>query len=93
MSNYSSIFHADIKLADMLNINPQLILMLPRFNIGLGFGEKRVEEVCQQNNVPVNLFLLLCNVYTFDSYIPSQEEINQIDGSILVKYLKESHTA
>lgn len=92
MSNYSSIFHADIKLADMLNINPQLILMLPRFNIGLGFGEKRVEEVCQQNNVPVNLFLLLCNVYTFDSYIPSQEEINQIDGSILVKYLKESHT-
>ena len=54
--------------------------------------EKKVEEVCQQNNVPVNLFLLLCNVYTFDSYFPSQEEINQIDGAILVKYLKESHT-
>jgi hypothetical protein len=41
MCNYSSIFQADIKLADMLNINPQLILMLPRFNIGLGFGEKK----------------------------------------------------
>lgn len=91
MSNHSFIFHAEIKLADMLNINPQLILMLPRFNIALGFGEKRVDEICQQNNVPVDLFLLLCNVYTFNDYFPSENEIREINGVSLVNYLKESH--
>lgn len=84
-------FNKNIKLADLLNINPQLILMLPRFDIALGFGEKRVKDVCEENNVPVELFLMLCNVYTFDDYLPLKEEIAEIDGASLIHYLKESH--
>lgn len=89
--NTLNLIHENMKLVDMLNENPQLILMLPRFEIGLGFGEKHIKEVCQQNDVPVSLFLLLCNVYTFDAYLPSQSAIKEVEGSALVSYLEASH--
>lgn len=79
------------KFIELLNYNPQLILMLPRFGMKLGFGEKRVEEICKMNDVPVFMFLLLCNVYSFDDYMPSDEEIKEIDGKTLVNYLIASH--
>ncbi|MBR4814422.1 MAG: hemerythrin domain-containing protein [Paludibacteraceae bacterium] len=74
-----------------MDVNPQLILMLPRFGMKLGFGEKRIEEICRSEEVPVSLFLMLCNVYTFDDYVPSDEEIRAIQGEWLVRYLKASH--
>ncbi len=79
------------KLEELLEANPQLILMLPRFKMKLGFGEKRVEEVCKEGNVPINLFLLLCNVYTFDQYTPTEEDIQSIDKEHLINYLIASH--
>lgn len=86
-----ALFQRNQKLADILNDNPQLILMLPRFDIGLGFGEKKVKEVCEENHISTELFLMLCNVYTFDDYLPSEEEIRTIDSEALTDYLKASH--
>ncbi|MBO4804583.1 MAG: hemerythrin domain-containing protein [Paludibacteraceae bacterium] len=86
-----TIFTEKQKLTELLEVNPQLILMLPRFDMKLGFGEKRVGEICHASGVPSELFLLLCNVYTFDSYEPTEEEIASIDGKMLVKYLIASH--
>lgn len=79
-------------MTELLEINPQLILMLPRFDMKLGFGEKRVGEICDENHVPSSLFLLLCNVYSFDSYEPTEDEIAAIDGKHLVDYLIASHS-
>lgn len=79
-------------MTELLEINPQLILMLPRFDMKLGFGEKRVGEICDENHVPSSLFLLLCNVYSFDSYEPTEDEIAAIDGKHLVDYLVASHS-
>lgn len=79
------------RFIELLNYNPQLILMLPRFGMKLGFGEKRVGEICKMNDVPVFMFLLLCNVYSFDDYMPSDEEIKEIEGKTLVDYLVASH--
>ena len=84
-------FIARQKFSDVLDVNPQLILMLPRFGMKLGFGEKRIEEICRSEEVPVSLFLMLCNVYTFDDYMPSDEEIRAIEGEWLVRYLEASH--
>lgn len=79
------------KFIELLNYNPQLILMLPRFGMKLGFGEKRVEDICEMNNVSSFMFLLLCNVYSFDDYMPTEDEIKDIDANALVKYLIASH--
>ena len=53
-----------MKLSDLLIRNPQLILMLPRFDIGLGFGDKRVVDICKKHNV--NFHPLEC---LFKSYL------------------------
>lgn len=80
-----------MKMADIIAANHNVILLLPRFGIPLGFGEKSVQEVCSSANVPVDFMLLVCNLYTFDDYMPSIQEVSAIDMSPLVPYLKASH--
>ena len=84
-------FTARMKLADLIAANHNLILLLPRFDIPLGFGEKSVREVCAASNVPVDFMLLICNVYTFDDYLPDMEQLAATDMSLLVPYLEASH--
>lgn len=84
-------FSPRMKLADIIAANHNIILLLPRFGIPLGFGEKSVREVCTAAGVPVDFMLLVCNLYTFDDYLPSIEEVSSIDMSLLVPYLKASH--
>lgn len=84
-------FTPRMKLADIIAANHNIILLLPRFGIPLGFGEKSVQEVCSAAGVPVDFMLLVCNLYTFDDYMPSIQEVSAIDMRPLVPYLKASH--
>lgn len=84
-------FTENTKLADAIASHPSLIQLLPRFNISLGFGDKKIGEICETFNVPTNLFLIVCNIYSSDSYRPSLQEISNTDIVHLVSYLKESH--
>ncbi len=84
-------FSAKMRLSDLILANHNLILMLPRLGISLGFGDKSVETVCKEYGLSVDFFTLLCNVYTFDYYEPSTREIQQTDMSQLLPYLKASH--
>jgi len=81
-----------MKLADLIQANHNLILMLPRFGITLGFGDKSVAEVCSRNSVAVDFFLLICNVYSFNSYLPDVKTINATDMMPLLPYLRASHS-
>ncbi len=85
------IFSAKMRLSDLITANHNLILMLPRFGVSLGFGDCSVQEVCEQYHLPVDFFTLICNVYTFEDYSPSAEEIQQTDMSPLLPYLRVSH--
>ncbi|MDR2385159.1 MAG: hemerythrin domain-containing protein [Tannerella sp.] len=84
-------FTEKMKLADIISANHNLILMLPRFGIPLGFGDKSVSNVCKQNKVSTDFFLLVCNVYTFDNYIPDNKNIISINMELLIPYLLASH--
>lgn len=84
-------FSSRMKLADLIAANYNIILLLPRFDIPLGFGEKSVREVCAAANVPVDFILLICNLYTFDDYLPQIEDLASVDMSPLVPYLTASH--
>lgn len=87
-----NLFTSRMKLADIITANHNIILLLPRFGIPLGFGDKSVREVCTANNVPVDFMLLICNVYTFDDYLPDIESLAATDMRPLLKYLEESHS-
>lgn len=90
MNDYT-VFSAKMRLSDLVAANHNLILMLPRFGISLGFGDKSVQEVCEMYHLPVDFFTLICNVYTFEHYQPSTREIQQTDMTPLLSYLKASH--
>lgn len=86
-----SLFHEKMKLADLLLANYRLLYVFPSFDIGLGFGEATVAQACREKRIPAELFLLVCNVYTFDDYIPDIRTLTQIPLEDLMKYLRNSH--
>ena len=84
-------FTGRMKMADMIASNYDLILMLPRFGISLGFGDKSVKEVCREFDVDENFFLTVCNIYSFDDYQPDDEELSRIDRRQVAEHLRASH--
>ena len=80
-----------MKIADVVAANHTLILAMPRFGISLGFGERSVQEICEQYGLPVDFVLLIFNVYTFDDYLPDGDDLERTDFSPLVPYLEASH--
>lgn len=85
-------FVPKMKLSDLLLTNHNLILMLPRFGIELGFGEKSIDEVCKQYHVSTSLFLMICNVYTYSDYVPEEQDLNRENMQELLPYLSASHS-
>lgn len=82
---------AKMKMADVLTEYNVLIGLFPRLGISLGFGEKNVAQVCQDDYVSLPMFLLISNVYTQDSYLPEVEELKQCPIEDIVRYLANSH--
>lgn len=84
-------FTEDQKLADLLIENYRLLTVFPYFDIALGFGEKTVRQICVEKNISLPLFLLVCNVSSFDDYIPSEDIIKKTPAKDFVDYLRISH--
>lgn len=86
-----SLFSEKMKLADLIFTNYRLLYVFPCFGIDLGFGESTVRQVCEKNGISTSLFLLVCNVYTFDKYTPDTNALTQIPLNDLIGYLRNSH--
>ena len=86
MSRYYS---PEDKMITLISEDYQLIQVMTRFGLRLGFGDKTVEEVCSEAGVDCNTFLAVVNFVvegftTFDASHPLS-----IRG--LMHYLKQSH--
>lgn len=86
-------FSSKMKLADLIDINFNLLSLLPRLNVSLALGGHTIEDVCRECSLDVNTFLLLCNVYTYDEYVPSGEILGKSNVENIVSYLKSSHSS
>ena len=84
-------FTKDTKLAELLTEDRRLLQLLPRFGVGLGFGDRSVEQVCQMNHVNTELFLMVCKIYSDSNFKPVQKELRLIDMRDLLSYLRASH--
>ena len=80
------------KMADVIFQNPTLLTVLPRFGIKLGFGEKTVSKICEDYTIDEHIFILICNIHTFDNYAPSDDELENINIKSIIKYLDASHS-
>lgn len=82
-SNYC---HSD-RLRDLIADNPKLLMVISRFGIPLGFGDARVEDVCQNNGVDCPTFLAVANFISHHSV-----EVGDIDPAAMMGYLRRAHS-
>ena len=87
----SRLFSSDSRLSDLVTAHPSLLAMLTRLGISLGYGDRSIADVCESSGVDAEFFLLICNVYTFNNYVPSTATILGTDMRDLVPYLEKSH--
>lgn len=89
-ANYISHYHDSDNMSSLISNNKKMLLILHRFGIAFGFGNKSIEEVCKLNNVDTNTFLAVVNqILTGDK----SEHIKYSNISIndLHKYLLHAH--
>lgn len=79
-----------MKMADVIT-GPEQLSILERLNIHLGFGEATIEEICKKYNLSTNLFIIICSIYSSDSYTPNIEGLTKYDISRIIGYLQKSH--
>ena len=70
--------------------HPQLLPLFPRFNLKLGFGEKSVEEVCEDYHVNADFFLEIAKAYLDDLYVPA-EGLSLFSLTTMVNYIASTH--
>jgi len=80
-----------MKLADLVELNHNLLAVLSRLGVSLGFGEHTIDEACRLHGVSTDAFLLICNVYNFGGYVPSEGALDRADVRDIMKYLHNSH--
>jgi len=80
------------KMSDLICENYPMLLVMSRFGIALGFGEKNIGDVCRMNNVDAGVFLTVVNFLSAEDAEPFVEDV---DDSVLVgtliSYLHNSH--
>lgn len=89
MNDY--IYSPTDNLSALVTAQPELLLTLSHFGIPMGFGDKTIAQVCHENGVNPEFFLLICQVYSNDNFLPSQHEIMDTPMDGLVPYLLQSH--
>lgn len=87
----SRLFSSESRMSDLITAYPSLLTLLKRLGLSLGFGDRSIADVCQESGVVTSFFLLICNVYTFNNYVPSTATILGTDMTGLVPYLERSH--
>lgn len=79
------------KVADLVDYDSHLLLMLNRFNIPLGFGDKTIKEVCLINNVDMDCFISITQLLLNPKLIDAKTLLN-LNPLAVVDYLRYSHS-
>ena len=82
-------YEADDKMISLIADNYNLLESLGRFGINLGFGDKTVKEVCEDQGVDTYTFLAVVN-YSINGYRHSDDN-RRMSVPTLLHYLKASH--
>ncbi|MBQ6185794.1 MAG: hemerythrin domain-containing protein [Bacteroidales bacterium] len=85
------IFTPDMRLSDMIDMNYSLMQVISRMGIGLGLAGMTAGEACSHCGLDERTFMLICNVYSFPEYVPSQADIAATNIPDIVRYLRGSH--
>ena len=71
------------RMSDLICDNYSLLQVMSRFGISLGFGDKSVKEVCQNNTVDYKTFLAVIN-FVADGFSSFEERIETLSVPALI---------
>lgn len=74
------------RMRDIINDNSLLLTVINRFSISLGFGDRTVEKVCEENEVDVDTFLAVVNLISGKEWADYSISLPPLIG-----YLRKSH--
>ena len=80
----------EMKMADLLHQNFELLFVISRLNISLGFGDKTVEQVCVENNLETQEFLTLVRLHLSPCLV-EKRDLDLLSPKLIISYLKNSH--
>ncbi len=83
-------YRATDKMSDLICDNYSLLMVMSRFGLSLGFGDKNVKDVCEAQNVDYRTFLAVANFIREEQYSYSIEE-DAFSIPALMDYLKRAH--
>lgn len=81
-------YRATDKMSDLICDNYALLMVMSRFGLSLGFGEKTVGETCQSQGVDCHTFLAVANFLNSGN----KQQENDFSVAALMEYLKRAHT-
>ncbi|RHJ92134.1 hemerythrin domain-containing protein [Bacteroides sp. AM07-16] len=87
----NSIYRETDKMSDLICENYPMVLVMSRFGIALGFGEKNIGEVCRQNGVDVCTFLTVVNFLIENKNEPITDVNKCLSIESLILYLHNAH--
>lgn len=80
----------DMKMSDLIVENPRLLILLEHFNLDFVVSDKTVSLLCDENSIPLQLFLLFGNLY--NGYQPEVSHIGSPeDIKTIIMFLRNSH--
>ena len=83
------LYEADDKMIDLIGDNHSMLQGLSAFGIRLGFGDKTVNEICEEQGVDCYTFLTVVN-FLINGYTPKDTD-GKISVRTLLEYLRASH--
>ena len=88
----TSFFSPEMKMSDLVEINYRLLTVLSRLGMLAGFGEKTVAQVCTETGIDAGAFILICEMYSYQGYMPTDEALKAADPLSVLRYLHISHS-
>lgn len=77
-------------MSSLVASNYNLLPVINRFGIRLGFKEKTIGELCESQEINTDFFLAIVNTYNDENYFP-ESELLSFSPVLLIDYLKNTH--
>lgn len=80
----------DMKMADAIHFNYLLLPVINRLGVQLGFGDLSIEQICVNENIDLDLFLVIINAF-LDHDINKITKLQTVSIEKVIEYLKTTH--
>ena len=84
------IINDTMKMADVIDRDQRALILMPRFGLQFGFGDKSIKQVCSEHNLDTGFFLMMLNSFLYPHYFPGKK-LKDVDVNLLLYYLAATH--